>query len=44
MPHRGAPEPFKPWGRAAVLIRDFKAQIGFTPAAYARQCAAAAAP
>jgi AraC-like DNA-binding protein len=27
----------------AHLIRDFKAQIGFTPAAYARRCAAAAA-
>lgn len=27
----------------AHLIRDFKAQIGFTPAAYARRCAAARA-
>ena len=28
----------------AHLIRDFKAQIGFTPAAYAKRCAAAASP
>ncbi len=28
----------------AHLIRDFRAQIGFTPATYARRCAAASLP
>lgn len=41
------------WARTALelgyhdqahLIRDFRAQIGFTPAAYARRCAAALTP